>query len=94
MSAAERRQERATEKKAGNAFCVSGLFAEKIAGLPRETLRGMLTSFADLKLLPSLEVLYINSKTLFDISAVAELKHLSEIICGIPLTRIFPHSQI
>ena len=54
-------------------------FAEGLGEPLKDTPRGALASLADVKLLPNLEVLYVNYQTLTDISPVSELKYLREI---------------
>lgn len=57
----------------------SEAFAEGLGGSLKDTPRGALASLADVKLLPNLEVLYVNYQTLTDISPVSELQFLSKI---------------
>lgn len=54
-------------------------FSEGLGGRLRDTPRGDLMKLEDVKLLPNLEVLYINYQTLAEISPLAELKHLTTV---------------
>lgn len=55
------------------------VFSDGLSGQRRDTPRGELTTLADVKLLPNLEVLYVNYQTLTDISPVSELEYLTTI---------------
>ncbi|MEA4955701.1 MAG: protein kinase [Pseudoflavonifractor sp.] len=57
----------------------SEAFAEGLGGPLGDTPRGTLVSLADTKLLPNLEVLYVNYQALTDISPVAELRYLTDV---------------
>ncbi len=54
-------------------------FSEGLGGPLENTPRGTLTNLDDLKMLPNLQCCIINYQTLTDISALAELKYLTEI---------------
>ncbi len=54
-------------------------FAEGLGGSRSDTPRGTLTSLADVRLLPNLEVLYVNYQTLSDLSPVSELPYLTYV---------------
>ncbi len=55
------------------------VFSDGLSGQRRDTPRGELTTLADVKLLPNLEVLYVNYQTLTDISPVSKLKYLTTV---------------
>jgi serine/threonine protein kinase len=54
-------------------------FFDGLGGQLRDTPRGSLTSLEDVKLLPNLEILYVNYQTLTDITPVSELEHLTTV---------------
>jgi len=54
-------------------------FAEGLNGPLRGAPRGTLASLEDVKLLPNLEVLYVNYQTLADLSPLSGLKHLRAV---------------
>ncbi len=54
-------------------------FSEGLGGRLRDTPRGDIMTLEDVKLLPNLEVLYVNYQTLADISPVSELKYLTTV---------------
>lgn len=54
-------------------------FSDGFGGELRDLPRGSLTSLEDLKLLPNLEVLYVNYQTLANISPVSSLRHLTTL---------------
>ncbi len=54
-------------------------FSEGLGGRLGDTPRGGMTTLEDVKLLPNLEVLYVNYQMLTDISPVAELKYLTAV---------------
>jgi len=54
-------------------------FFDGLGGQLRDTPRGLLTSLEDVKLLPNLEMLYVNYQTLTDITPVSELEYLTTV---------------
>lgn len=54
-------------------------FTDGLGGRLADTPRGELMTLEDVKLLPNLEVLYVNYQTLTDISPVSELKYLKTV---------------
>lgn len=64
----------------GNEVSVSqDAFFEGLGGQLRDAPRGTIATLKDVKLLPNLEMLYVNYQTLSDISALSELSYLSEV---------------
>ena len=54
-------------------------FSNGLGGWLRDTPRGELTTLEDVKMLPNLEVLYVNYQTLSDLSPVSELEYLTSV---------------
>ncbi|NLV73253.1 MAG: leucine-rich repeat domain-containing protein, partial [Chloroflexi bacterium] len=54
-------------------------FTDGLGGWLRDTPRGELTTLEDVRMLPNLEVLYVNYQTLTDISPASELRYLTTV---------------
>ena len=63
----------------GKVSRTSEAFAEGLGGPLKDTPRGTLASLADVKLLPNLEVLYVNYQILSDLSPLSGLNYLKSI---------------
>lgn len=63
----------------GEVSKTEGAFSDGLGGPLRDTPRGTLESLEDVKLLPNLEVLYVNYQTLADLSPLSGLRYLTSV---------------